>query len=342
MISLILLSDISYREKQHKTSHKGKEKMLESFNRSASISITLPAEYGSIERLFTVNGRLLALTEKSIVEFITAEQIDTESKHLETRHHYQKLYSVGTSDPLIQSTLLFSDDYFKNRVFQKSFDLSKCKNHIWVCMEYLLKCQSALYKIFSSVIKLRPLCNNLIEQSKRNVVIPSLPQIDGLDDLVGNFLGNGKKFIEKTYEFLCLFLNCPHYGSQFTEYQKWLGKDDNHLTFLSIVDDFIEENRFISALRNAHSLNHPREGHSVEIRNFTLLPGNKFADPNWRYNLSSNGGKTQIEYTNLFLDFETLLNNMGIFFQSIFAECMNQVDITDIFGKLPSISINAE
>ena len=303
--------------------------MPNSFDRLNAISIELPPKDGRIERFFSVNDRLLVITENSIVELFTAEQIDKESNHLETRHHYQKLYSIGASNLLIINTLLFADNYLQKRIFQENFDQAKCKNHIWICMEYLLKCESSLFKIYSSILQLRPICDKLIQESKKNTVIPSLPQVEGLEDLVGNFLGNGKKFIEKTYEFLCLFVNCPQFGSKFKKYQKWLQTKGNYSTLLSVVDDFIEETQFIANLRNAHSLNHPRAGQSVEIKNFTMRPSNKFSEPSWRYDLSGYDGKTQIEYTNLFLDFETFLHNMGIFFPSIFTECIKQVDITD-------------
>jgi hypothetical protein len=36
-------------------------------------------------------------------------------------------------------------------------------------------------------------------------------------------------------------------------------------------------------MRNAHDINHAKQGFSLEIENFKLNPGNKFSTPGWRF-----------------------------------------------------------
>jgi hypothetical protein len=52
-----------------------------------------------------------------------------------------------------------------------------------------------------------------IEESKKRTHIPTLPQVEGLENNVAIFLSSAKRFLEKTHEFLCLFYDAPNSSS---------------------------------------------------------------------------------------------------------------------------------
>jgi hypothetical protein len=60
-------------------------------------------------------------------------------------------------------------------------------------------------------------------------------------------------------------------------------------------------------MRNAHDINHAKQGLSLEIENFKLNPGNKFSTPGWRFDFSAKKeGATQKDYSDISSDMDSL------------------------------------
>jgi hypothetical protein len=69
--------------------------------RDGAFSITLPPGGGRIIELITIRGRLYILREKDIYEAITADVIDPERQHPETKHSHRRLFRFGCSNPVV-------------------------------------------------------------------------------------------------------------------------------------------------------------------------------------------------------------------------------------------------
>jgi hypothetical protein len=74
----------------------------------------------------------------------------------------------------------------------------------------------------------------------------------------------------------------------------------------------------IAFMRNAHDINHGKQGFSLEIENFKLNPGNKFSTPGWRFDFSAKKeGATQTYYSDIYSDMDIHLTNLLTFFEDL-------------------------
>jgi len=48
-------------------------------------------------------------------------------------------------------------------------------------------------------------CDEIVNQGKAGSQVTSLPQVKNLDQRIVTFLANGKRFLEKSHELLCIF-----------------------------------------------------------------------------------------------------------------------------------------
>lgn len=278
---------------------------------------------GSIQDLITLQGDLLAFTDNNIFKVLPAESIDTENLYPEQRHSYQKIYSIGCNNSYVARTIIQTKQILNSIILNRDLDKQTILDHAWRCSELLFKCEEAHYKIYNEVLKLMPKCYTIVERSKHKPIIPTLPQVDDLEGKVAIFLGNAKRFLEKTYEFLCLFYNAPNSGSKFQKYREWMSKNKpdkaNIIKMLKEDKDWIYQ---IASLRNAHEINHSEPQFEVEILNFKLNPGNKVSTPAWQYDFRARQGSIQTEFSDILTDMNVFLSNLLTFFEELLICCI--------------------
>ena len=56
-----------------------------------------PEDKSAIVDMFTIDNKLIIFKSSAIYQGLTADTIDSQKQHPETRHSYEKLYSIGAS-----------------------------------------------------------------------------------------------------------------------------------------------------------------------------------------------------------------------------------------------------
>lgn len=311
---------------------------MSTFNRKSAFSIDvrdpdIPNDTGSINCMIVLKDSLFTFSDNFISEMLTAETIDPENKHPDTRHSYQKIFSVGSANLCVARTIIQADSILKSVFLRKELNKQSILDHVWDCTKHLLSCEKALFSIYSDVMKLISQCDEIINEGKGSGHISPLPQVPDLEDKVGSFLANGKRFLEKSHELLCIFYGAPNSSSNFQAYREWMSSNQSEKTDVNRV--LIRDEPWITRLalsRNAFGFNHSKEGNEVVLYNFRLHPGNKFTAPNWRYDFSKKDETEKQDHeTDLIADLDTYLNNLLYFFEELYLTCFKD-NFGDQFG----------
>jgi hypothetical protein len=277
----------------------------------------------SIQYLMNLQGSLYAFADNSISKVLPAGSIDPENLHPDTRHSYQKIYSIGCKNSYVARSIIQSKQVLDSIILNKNVKKQNILDHAWCCSEMLFNCEAAHYKIYNDVMKLMPECDTIIEKGKKETVIPTLPQVEDLEGKVAIFLGNAKRFLEKTHEFLSIFYMTPNTGSNFKAYREWVEKNmPEKRDLIKMLEDDKDWIKQIASLRNAHEINHAEPQFDVKIVNFKLYPENKFANPGWRYDFSGKQGPVQAEFSDIVTDMNVYLSNLLTFFEELLIFCI--------------------
>ncbi len=285
------------------------------FNRDSSFSLNIvdpedPSGEQKVVRLLTIHDQLLIFTTTAIFKALPASSVDPNSAHADTRHSYEKLYSIGTQRPFVARIIIqFNDIFTFMEITQKREQLRK---RLWACTRHLLDCESASFYVYDQSMKLMPECDKVIEENKNRPTIPPLPKIPDLNHYASSFFYSSKLMLIETFGFLHDFFempfntnNCAH----FNKHLDWIaGKfGDSHPLTKMLADDKAWI-RILSECSNA--LRHNEPGLSVEFQNISFRAGNKFSLPAWRYNLEKRKLGALPEYVDLVTDLDIFCNNM--------------------------------
>jgi hypothetical protein len=324
--------------------------MVSNFNRDDAFTMNLGGDsQNPIQQiLITLDHSLYIFTAKKIYRILTADDIDPTRTNKETRHSYQEIYPIGCNNSFIARSIIQAKQIFEGIILKPRLVKDVLLSQIWEATKYLLLCENAHYRIYNNVMTLLADVDGIIEKSKSMHTIPSLPQVDDLEERVTTFLGGAKRFLEQTHKLLCMFYDAPDLGANFKGYYEWMTV--NAPTADKITSLLIQDQEWISLLstsRNALPVNHSKDNYLIEIRNFTLEPGNKFSAPSWRHDLSDRGGPVQTLWSDIVTDMNTHLQNMLTFLEEIYILCVldNQnklLPFTSEVYRLPNDRINPE
>jgi hypothetical protein len=301
----------------------------DAFDRKAAFSFEItnpdsPNEKDAIQFMATLEGSLICFSENSITNIRPAELIDPEELHPETRHNHQRLYAIGSKNSLVARSILQSKEILDSVLLRDRLCKQSLLDHIWGCTKFLLSCEKTHFGIYEDTMSLREKCDQIVGEGKRSQHIPSLPQVDELEEKVGSYLANAKRFIEKSYGLLCYFYGAPSLGSNFMGYRDWMKK--NHPDKKEIITLLEQDKIWIRQLvrcRNAMDSNHAKPGYKVTVQNFRVVAGNKFSGPSWRYDFSGDHEPEKQDYdSDLIVDLHTHLENMLLFFEELFLICI--------------------
>lgn len=293
------------------------------FNRESGFSFDIrdpdnPSVVQHLEQMIDIDGQLFAFSAVATFRILTAEAIDPKSHHPDTRHSYEKLYSVGTESFLVARTLIQFNDII-DLVFAEAAKQRYFLRRVWDCTKLLLECEQSAYKICEHTMNVISSCDEIIEKNKNEPTIPALPKVPNLEDHVSNYLMNGKHFLVETYRFLNDFFQIPfgerseaHFEKHRQSIEEKLGKKHPICQLLNDDEKWI---KVISECSNA--IRHPAKGQKVEVENITLKPGNKFSSPGWKYDLSKKDLPIQDEFSDIIKDLDTSLKNMFGFFEEV-------------------------
>ncbi len=297
------------------------------FNRKNAFSVNIADpnsdEVISIQDLIVLQGKLFAFSGKSIFELLPAETIDPGNQEPDTRHSYQKAYSIGTENSFVARTIIQANEILNSLILRDELDKQIIIDHVWDCSKLLFLCEDSLHSIYSQAMNLMHECDSIVNQGKRGSHISSLPQVNGLTQHVVTFLGNAKRFLEKSHELLCVFYGAPKSNANFEKYRSWMAANESSKTevrdLLELDKDWI---RLIAWSRNALDINHSKPQFKVEIENFKIQAGNKFSGPRWKYDFSGKEGEVQDDFSDIIKDMDIHLSNMLAFFEELFVLCV--------------------
>jgi len=273
--------------------------------------------------LINLNEKLLILfKEHSVYKILTSDCIDPERTHLETSNTYEKISSYGASSPLFARIFLQSKE-----MFDLAFHLNPDKEHlleiIWEANLLLISCANYRDEIAGQVNNVAMQCDALIEQHKLSGSIPPLPKVKNLEINAKAFLNTGKLFLTQCFKIISIFTKLPikhNNETHFNIHIDWLANNRPELIGLtqSLKSD-LEWIRTLAECRNA--IEHSRAGLSITLNNFKLLPGNKFTEPTWSYDLTS---KIQVKReSSIVTDLCIYIDNMLGMLEEIILHCIS-------------------
>jgi len=299
------------------------------FNRNDAFSIEIKdpsniEEVDPINSSIVVDDELYAIKENSIYRIMTAETIDPDQKHPETKHSYEKIFDIGSSSPYLARVTMQFDEIIKFLSLSKE-EHENLLSFLWQANRYLLNAFVIDASLVKETTKLMPICNKIIEENKNKSCIPAFPQIPDLEGNVRIYLNNAKLFLIESFRLLNIFYKMPFGGKNVAHFKSHLGWVEKHLGKKHHIAKMISRDlgwiRLISECRNA--LEHPEKGQEVKFRNLTLLPGNKFSGPAWSYDLT-NKLKIKYEFVDLIRDLSIFSHNMLHFFEEVFLFSVNE------------------
>ena len=185
-------------------------------------------------------GSFISFHENSIAEIQLAEIVDPDNKEPDTRHSYQFLCHIGSKNPFVARSILQAKSILDSVILRHGLKQQTILDHIWDCTKHLINCENSYCSIYNDTTEMMHQCDDIISQAKSGSHIPSLPQVDDLEQRVVTFLVNGKRFLEKAHELLCIFYNSPRHDSNFQAYREWMNK---HESTRDDVIQLLEQNK---------------------------------------------------------------------------------------------------
>lgn len=288
---------------------------MKNFDREDAFSMSIKDPENSnddskIIESIVIGDELYIFKTQNVFRMLTAESIDPDRNEPDTKHSYEKISDFGTESEYVARCILqakkflpfiTNDEESKNKVLEQ----------IWELNLQLLNCKNVVREIDLHYSNLIDKCNQIIIENESSNVIPPLPKIPELEEKVRVFLTNSKLSLIGMFKFLAVFYPLPigdWTESHFDKHIKWLEENlgvDHEIFKLLKVD--LEWIRLLAECRNA--IEHSKDGQKIDITNFTLKPGNKFAPPCWTYDLTKKLGIKNGPH-NLLNDLDVFCSNM--------------------------------
>jgi len=291
------------------------------FKRTDAIDIPLSdiADKSGIVKTIVVNDELLVLKENSIIKMMLAESIDANDDYPETRHSYTKLFDLGTTSKIISRILVQSSELLK---FVDNKE--KILTEIWKGNIFLINCSNSHNYLYESINKLIPECENIINENKHARYIPALPTVLELETNVNSYYQNAKLLLMQIFKLFQVFFNMPiknRKEANFEMHIEWIkNKFGESSDLYKILDNDISWIRILSECRNA--IEHQKEGQSLNIKNFSLQPDNKFSAPLLSYELSRLSIK--LESLDLLNEISVTLDNLVDLYEDVIVMCIRE------------------
>jgi hypothetical protein len=281
-------------------------------------------EVDPINSSIVVDDELYVFKENSVYRIMTAESIDPDHEHPETKHSYEKIFDIGSSSPYLARITIQFDEIIKFLSLSKE-EHQNLLSFLWQANRYLLNAFVIDTSLVKDTTKLMPVCDKIIEENKNKSCIPAFPQIPDLEGNVRIYLNNAKLFLIESFRLLNVFYKMPFGGKNVAHFNSHLGWIEKNLWKEHHIAKMIARDlgwvRLISECRNA--LEHPEKGQEVKFKNLTLLPGNRFSGPAWSYDLT-NKLKIKYDFVDLIHDLSVFSYNMFHFFEELFLFSVNE------------------
>ena len=271
----------------------------------------------NFEMIKEIDGKLFSFKAQSVYEVQNTEKKDSNDNH-------QKILDIGAKSPYLTRLILQFEPMIKSSIVDETVQ-KQLINHIWKMNKELVACFASFKSLKQEVNTLALTCNDIMEQSKAKGNIPELPQAVDLENRVNTFFTMGNKFLINTFKIFVILFNmtvAKNKEDSFKSHSRWIG---NHFGTNHNIAQIIEQDmQWITLLSEAsNAIDKPIKKDKIEIKNFTLISGNKFIFPAWSYSLSHKK-LGEVKNLNLLNDLDIFLDNMLCFFEEIMLQCIQE------------------
>jgi hypothetical protein len=178
-----------------------------------------------------------------------------------------------------------------------------------------------------------------LDESARSSVALELPQFDLLDEQAKEFLLSAKRFLAHQAAIVKIFFQDWNQGARFDKMARWamrrFGENDPLAVMLQQDQPWIS---FLNKARDA--IEHPKPNQFVEISNVSLLPGNRFASPSWRFRLEAH---SHHQFSDIVLDMNVYVESMMSFAEELLILCLEKSHVNWLpyaFYRVPDNEID--
>jgi hypothetical protein len=265
-----------------------------------------------------IGDKLYSFETDSVYETQLSKEKDLENKQA------KKILDIGSKSPYLARVILQFEPIIKASIVDENIQNILIK-HIWEMNRELVTCYTIFKSLKKEVNTLALQCNDLVAQSKEKVMTAELPQVIDLENRVSTFFISGQKFLIETFQIFVILFNmsvAKKKEDSFKSHSLWMGnRFGTKHNLAQIIEQDISWITLLSESSNA--IKHPSKKNKVEIKNFTLIPGNKFIFPSWSYSLSHKK-LGEVKNLNLLNDLDVFLDNMFCFFEEIMLQSIQE------------------
>lgn len=232
-------------------------------------------EDGAIEKMIKIGERLIVIKERSIYEFMMADDVDPERTNIKLPNNIQKLiFDQGSESEMVSRVFLTANILFNKGKFEKTIDTEKA---LTLTLDLIQEISILETEIQSYLNKEKEVAGDY--ESKRNKPVSySIPSIGNAKNRCTTIFQKADHIEQTLMKIITLFY--PNDGltqqSHFPKLHKIIeekyGEKDSFTEFLGQILEFM---KLVRNLRNA--LDHQLKG--VEIYDFELAPNSDVLSP---------------------------------------------------------------
>lgn len=236
-------------------------------------------EDGAILEMFKIGERLIIIKEKSIYEFILADEIDPERKNIDLPNHIQKqIIDKGTESEIVARTFLTAKNLFKREFINDDIEVNQALN-LTIDLLYEI---SELDKEVSDY-KLKETEEREKYEANKGTSSYALPSIGNINTRCKTIFQKADHIEQTLMGIITVFY--PNEGltkqSHFPKFHKIIiekyGAESPFAKFLEDITSFM---KLVRAFRNA--LDHRLD--SVTVYDFELQPNSDVYTPSIELN----------------------------------------------------------
>jgi hypothetical protein len=232
-------------------------------------------EDGAIKQMIKIGERLIILKEKSIYEFMMADDIDPERTNIKLPNNIHKLIiDQGSESEMVSKIFLTANTLFNKGTFDKSVDVQKALNLTLDLIQELAILESEI----NSYLKKEEEVSKEYESKRDKPVSYSIPSIGNAKNRCTTIFQKADHIEQTLMKIITIFypndgLTQQSHFPKFSEIVKEkYGEKDSFTEFLESTLDFM---KLIRSLRNA--LDHQLKG--VEVYDFELATNSDVLAP---------------------------------------------------------------
>ena len=232
-------------------------------------------EDGAIQQMIKIGDRLIILKEKSIYEFIMADDVDPERTNIKLPNNIHKLIiDQGSESEMVSRVFLTANILFNKGKFETEIDTEKA---LTLTLDLIQELSILETEIQSYLEKEKEVSEDY--ESKRNQPVSySIPSIGNAKNRCTTIFQKADHIEQTLMKIITIFYpndgltQQSHFPKLYDIIKDKYGEKDSFTEFLNQILDFM---KIIRNLRNA--LDHQLKG--VEVYDFELAPNSDVLAP---------------------------------------------------------------